>query len=247
MFLKFACLVLSLSPNDVAVAVPARQAYSHWASVGSRKSQPFGSVPSFLPSSVSLAQKASAWLKFTPPTGRSSSSGSSAVAFPGSSPITRFHCPCVVSYLAVQNPLVSVTSTCFSSGRWLGSVSGLPIVNLPGGHQHSLIPAISFSVPAFGSAAHRYGTAANRTARQEAWKRVMTWPPEVGAVGIHSEGQGGRRDRILAAMTGRSQELDAQVAAAGKGEGQTFNFDKQTRTPNTLDAHRIIWLAGEKG
>ncbi len=48
-------------------------------------------------------------------------------------------------------------------------------------------------------------------------------------------------------MTGRSQELDAQVAAAGKGEGQTFNFDKQTRTPNTLDAHRIIWLAGEKG
>src|SRR5262245_56023474 len=52
--LKFACLVLSLSPNDVAVFVPARQAYSHWASVGRRNSQSFGSVPSFLPSSVSL-------------------------------------------------------------------------------------------------------------------------------------------------------------------------------------------------
>ena len=45
----------------------------------------------------------------------------------------------------------------------------------------------------------------------------------------------------------RSQELDAQVAAAGQGEGITFNFDKMDRTPNTLDAHRIIWLAGERG
>jgi predicted DsbA family dithiol-disulfide isomerase len=45
----------------------------------------------------------------------------------------------------------------------------------------------------------------------------------------------------------RSRELDAQVAAAGQGEGIAFNFDRQSRTPNTLDAHRIIWLAGERG
>jgi len=45
----------------------------------------------------------------------------------------------------------------------------------------------------------------------------------------------------------RSQELDAQVAAAGRGEGIAFNFDRQSRTPNTLDAHRVIWLAGERG
>jgi predicted DsbA family dithiol-disulfide isomerase len=45
----------------------------------------------------------------------------------------------------------------------------------------------------------------------------------------------------------RSQELDAQVAAAGQGEGIAFNFDRQSRTPNTLDAHRVIWLAGERG
>lgn len=45
----------------------------------------------------------------------------------------------------------------------------------------------------------------------------------------------------------RSQELDAQVAAAGRGEGVAFNFDKTTRTPNTLDAHRVVWLAGERG
>ena len=45
----------------------------------------------------------------------------------------------------------------------------------------------------------------------------------------------------------RSQELDAQVAAAGHGEGIAFNFERQSRTPNTLDAHRVIWLAGERG
>jgi predicted DsbA family dithiol-disulfide isomerase len=45
----------------------------------------------------------------------------------------------------------------------------------------------------------------------------------------------------------RSQELDARVAAAGQGEGIAFNFDKMARTPNTLDPHRVIWLAGERG
>ena len=45
----------------------------------------------------------------------------------------------------------------------------------------------------------------------------------------------------------RSQELDARVAAAGRGEGIAFDFDRMARTPNTLDAHRIIWLAGERG
>jgi predicted DsbA family dithiol-disulfide isomerase len=45
----------------------------------------------------------------------------------------------------------------------------------------------------------------------------------------------------------RSQELDAQVAAAGQGEGIAFHFDRMARTPNTLDAHRVIWLAGESG
>src|SRR3978361_1359497 len=35
-----------------------------------------------------------------------------------------------------------------------------------------------------------------------------------------------------------SQQLDAQVAAARRGEGIAFNFDRMARTPNTLDAHR---------
>jgi predicted DsbA family dithiol-disulfide isomerase len=44
----------------------------------------------------------------------------------------------------------------------------------------------------------------------------------------------------------RSQALDAQVAAAGRSEGLVFNHDKMERTPNTIDAHRLIWLAGRR-
>jgi predicted DsbA family dithiol-disulfide isomerase len=43
----------------------------------------------------------------------------------------------------------------------------------------------------------------------------------------------------------RSQALDAQVAEAGRSDGLVFNHDKMERTPNTVDAHRLIWLAGQ--
>jgi predicted DsbA family dithiol-disulfide isomerase len=45
----------------------------------------------------------------------------------------------------------------------------------------------------------------------------------------------------------RSQELDARVIAVGKEEGIDFAFDRIERTPNTLDAHRLIWLADKEG
>jgi predicted DsbA family dithiol-disulfide isomerase len=45
----------------------------------------------------------------------------------------------------------------------------------------------------------------------------------------------------------RSQALDAQLAEAGAGEGIRFAFDRMERTPNTFEAHRLIWLAGEQG
>ena len=44
-----------------------------------------------------------------------------------------------------------------------------------------------------------------------------------------------------------SRALDAQVAAAGRSEGLVFNHDKMERTPNTVDAHRLIRLAGQQG
>ena len=45
----------------------------------------------------------------------------------------------------------------------------------------------------------------------------------------------------------RSMELDAKVVAVGESEGIHFNFDKISRTPNTIDAHRLIWLADQHG
>lgn len=44
-----------------------------------------------------------------------------------------------------------------------------------------------------------------------------------------------------------SQELDARVAAVGTEDGIDFAFDRIERTPNTLDSHRLIWLAENEG
>jgi predicted DsbA family dithiol-disulfide isomerase len=45
----------------------------------------------------------------------------------------------------------------------------------------------------------------------------------------------------------RSLELDAKVVAVGQEEGIHFAFDRIERTPNTIDAHRLIWLADKEG
>jgi predicted DsbA family dithiol-disulfide isomerase len=45
----------------------------------------------------------------------------------------------------------------------------------------------------------------------------------------------------------RSMQLDANIVAVGKGEGIHFDFDRMERTANTLDAHRLIWLADQQG
>ena len=45
----------------------------------------------------------------------------------------------------------------------------------------------------------------------------------------------------------RSLELDAKVIAVGKTEGINFAFNKIERTPNTVDSHRLIWLADQHG
>ena len=41
----------------------------------------------------------------------------------------------------------------------------------------------------------------------------------------------------------RSLALDSKVIAVGETEGIRFEFDRIQRTPNTVDAHRLIWLA----
>jgi predicted DsbA family dithiol-disulfide isomerase len=44
-----------------------------------------------------------------------------------------------------------------------------------------------------------------------------------------------------------SQVLDARLLAVGESVGIAFAFDKIQRTPNTFDAHRLLWLAGSIG
>jgi predicted DsbA family dithiol-disulfide isomerase len=45
----------------------------------------------------------------------------------------------------------------------------------------------------------------------------------------------------------RGAELDARVAAEGRGEGIAFAFDRIERTPNTSAAHQLIELAQREG
>ena len=45
----------------------------------------------------------------------------------------------------------------------------------------------------------------------------------------------------------RARELDERVAGAAANVGLNFRQDLMLRTPNTLDAHRLIWLAGREG
>jgi predicted DsbA family dithiol-disulfide isomerase len=45
----------------------------------------------------------------------------------------------------------------------------------------------------------------------------------------------------------RSLELEARVAAVGAEVGIPFAFDRIARTPNTFDAHRLIWYSRLQG
>ena len=41
--------------------------------------------------------------------------------------------------------------------------------------------------------------------------------------------------------------MEERVAKAGEADGIVFAFDRIERTPNTFDAHRLIWFAGQQG
>ena len=45
----------------------------------------------------------------------------------------------------------------------------------------------------------------------------------------------------------RSLQLDAQLTEVGRSVGIGFRYDLMKRTPNTFDAHRLIWCAGTLG
>lgn len=45
----------------------------------------------------------------------------------------------------------------------------------------------------------------------------------------------------------KSRELDARITETAAALGLEFHLDRLTRTPNTVAAHRTIWLAGQHG
>ena len=45
----------------------------------------------------------------------------------------------------------------------------------------------------------------------------------------------------------QARAADERVAAAGTQVGLSFRYDLMQRTPNTLDAHRLIWWGAENG
>jgi predicted DsbA family dithiol-disulfide isomerase len=45
----------------------------------------------------------------------------------------------------------------------------------------------------------------------------------------------------------QSLELDVKMAAVGETEGIQFAFDRIEWTPNTVEAHRLVWLADQQG
>ena len=76
----------------------------------------------------------------------------------------------------------------------------------------------------------------------------VSWHPFQLNPGMPKEGISRRDYRIQKfGSLQRSQELDANVVAVGETEGIHFSFDRIERTPNTVDAHRLIWLADQQG
>lgn len=60
---------------------------------------------------------------------------------------------------------------------------------------------------------------------------------------------GMERRTYLQAKFGGAQALrgmEDRLAKAGEADGIEFAFDRIARTPNTFDAHRLIWFAGQQ-
>jgi predicted DsbA family dithiol-disulfide isomerase len=77
------------------------------------------------------------------------------------------------------------------------------------------------------------------------WQVVVRWLPSQLNPAMPKEGISRREYRTNKfGSWERSRELDARVVAVGQAEGIRFAFGRIERTPNTLDAHRLVGLAG---
>ncbi|MBI1789536.1 MAG: DsbA family oxidoreductase [Acidobacteria bacterium] len=86
-----------------------------------------------------------------------------------------------------------------------------------------------------------------RTLGGEVHARV-TWFPFQLNPRMPAEGMDRRTYRVAKfGSWARALELEEHVAAEGASEGIEFAFERIARTPNTFDAHRLIWLAKRHG
>jgi predicted DsbA family dithiol-disulfide isomerase len=76
----------------------------------------------------------------------------------------------------------------------------------------------------------------------------VTWKPYQLNPWMPAEGmERAEYRRMKFGSAERSKGMDARLVEAGRGEGIELAFDRIARTPNTLDAHRLIWLGGQQG
>ena len=76
----------------------------------------------------------------------------------------------------------------------------------------------------------------------------VTWRPFELNPSMPKEGMD-RRVYLDAKFGGKEvrREIEERLAKVGEAEGIVFAFDRIERTPNTFDAHRLIWFAGQQG
>jgi predicted DsbA family dithiol-disulfide isomerase len=76
----------------------------------------------------------------------------------------------------------------------------------------------------------------------------VTWKPFQLNPWIPAEGMDrAEYRRMKFGSAERSSGMDTRLKDAGQGEGIELAFEKIVRTPNTLNAHRLIWLAAQHG
>ena len=76
----------------------------------------------------------------------------------------------------------------------------------------------------------------------------VTWRPFQLNPTMPKEGMDRRvyLDAKFGGAEGR-RAIEERVAKAGEADGIVFTFDRIERTPNTFDAHRLIWFAEQQG
>ena len=118
----------SLSPKECRVLLPARQAYSHWASVGNANFPPWAPT---LALSFSRNCWQSSQLTF-------STGFFGPLKWLGLLPMTASHCSCVTGYFPMENGLLILTRCGGFSSKAPGVLVGRAHHELAGGKQNHL-------------------------------------------------------------------------------------------------------------